>query len=90
MKPGEGMRDAVKREVLEEVGLEIDVGNVVWVGEIITDDTHIVLIDFEAVVTGGRLSPGDDAEDAEWVPRHRLGHYRLTPTMLELMETIRP
>ena len=43
---GETLRQAAQREVLEETGLVVDIGRVVWVGEHISDESHIVLIDF--------------------------------------------
>ncbi|MDX1468430.1 MAG: NUDIX domain-containing protein [Acidimicrobiia bacterium] len=88
VRRGEAIRETGRREVFEETGLEVEVGDVVWVGEIISDDTHIVLIDLDGVVTGGRLEAGDDAQDAAWVHRDRLGDYELTPTMAELIEAV--
>ena len=90
VRAGERLREAARREALEETGLEVEVGEAIWVGEIISADGHLVLIDFAATVTGGSLSPGDDAEAAEWVHRDRLGRYALTPTMVELIERVWP
>lgn len=88
VEQGETMRDAARRETAEETGLEVDVGEVVWVGEVIEAGFHLVLIDFAATVTGGELAPADDADDARWVPIEVAASYPLTPTMHELVDTL--
>ena len=79
------MQEAVMREMLEETGLEVDVGDVVWVGELIEDDTHLVLLDFEATWTGGDLRAGDDADEAAWVRLSEAESLPLTRTMYSLI-----
>lgn len=90
VRPGEPMREAARREMLEETGLEVEVGDVVWVGEYIEDAHHLVLIDFAGVRTGGELRPGDDADQARWVPLAEAADYPLTLTMYDLVDTLRP
>lgn len=85
---GERLRDAARRETLEETGLEVEIGEVIWVGEHIDDEHHIVLIDFSGKVIGGALRAADDADDARWVPIERATNYDLTPTMYDLMDTL--
>ncbi len=72
VKVGESLIEALKREVEEEVGLKIDVGDVACVSEEIIEENgrirfHYVIIDFFAEVVGGELKPNSDALDAKWV-----------------------
>lgn len=86
---GEAMRDAARREVAEETGLDVEVGEVVWVGEALGEDHHIVLIDFRGTLLGGEMGAGDDADDVRWVPLDEASQYPLTPTMYALVDTLR-
>lgn len=85
---GEGMRRAARREVAEETGLEVEVGGVVWVGEFIEGDHHIVLVDFSGMVVGGELRAADDADEVRWVPLESVAEYPLTETMYDLLDTL--
>lgn len=67
LEPGETLRAAVAREVLEETGLEVEVGELVEVIERMGDGWHYVILDYLARVTGGALRAGDDVSDARWV-----------------------
>lgn len=88
VKLGEPLKVAARREIVEETGLEIEVGEVIWVGEVLEEEHHLVLIDFDGVVTGGDLQASDDAEEARWVPLEEASSYPLTLTMYDLIETL--
>ena len=82
---GESLDQAVRREVLEETGLEVRVLEFAGAFERITKDDgeavqyHYVLLDYLCEIVGGALAAGDDAAEAEWVSRAALKHRSLTP-----------
>lgn len=68
IEPGETDQQAVAREVLEETGLTVECRRLLGTAQIpATGGTVIEVSDYLAVVTGGRLVAGDDADDARWV-----------------------
>ena len=85
---GERLTEAAAREVREETGLHVEVGELIWAGEHISDQVHIVLIDFLGTLIGGDLAAGDDADRAEWVPLENAADYPLTETMYELVAVL--
>lgn len=85
---GERLTEAAAREVREETGLLVEVGQLIWAGEHISDQVHIVLIDFLGTLIGGNLAAGDDADRAEWVPLEQAVDFPLTETMYELVAVL--
>ena len=86
---GETMEGAVRREVLEETGLVVEVGDPVWIGDILDPADppayHYTVVDFAAFVVGGELEAGDDAADARWVALAEVRDLPLTPSMIEML-----
>ncbi len=70
---GEKLRDGIAREVLEETGLIVQVGEVLDVFDSIFPDAegktqyHYVLIDFVCYPKAGTLQASSDVSDAKWV-----------------------
>ncbi len=91
---GETLEAAVRRETLEETGLEVETLGIVEVLDKIVSENgrtryHYVLIDFLCSVQGGILRAGSDAEDVRWVRHDELnshGIYRLAPATIKVIE----
>lgn len=82
---GESAREAVVREVAEETGLAVVCGPLLGWFEVIDDDHHYVILDFEVTVIGGDLTAGSDAAEAEWVPLADVCERRLTDGLAEFL-----
>jgi len=92
VETGERLEDAIRREVLEETGLEVQPVALVEVFERIMTDAeerveyHYVLLDYHCTVQGGALKAGDDVSRAEWVERTALGGRQVTSGTIPVIE----
>ena len=70
---GETLREAARREVREECGIEIQVAELLDTFEVLQRDDagrlqyHYVIIDFAAEYVGGDVHAASDVLDARWV-----------------------
>jgi ADP-ribose pyrophosphatase len=89
---GETLEAGLAREMLEETGLEVEVGPVVDVFDRILLDPernvryHYVLIDYLCRPVGGALNYGSDVAAAELADPADLARYRLTPKAASVIE----
>lgn len=82
----EYLSDALRREVREETGLDVEVGELAGFFEVIGDDAHYVIMDFLATYTGAdEPRPGDDVDLARWVPLDDIASLECTPRFVELL-----
>ncbi len=93
-KLGETVAEAARREILEETGLAVEVGEVLAVVDLIERDGlrvryHYTLIDFSAEVQGPDLRPGGDAADARWFTREEVQGLGLWSETLRIIELAR-
>jgi ADP-ribose pyrophosphatase YjhB (NUDIX family) len=87
---GEPVEVAVRREVREETGLEIEVERVALVIDRIERDEeglvryHYVIVDYLARPAGGSLAAGDDADGALWATLADLDRLEMTEPAREI------
>jgi 8-oxo-dGTP diphosphatase len=92
---GESLADAARREVLEETGVTVDLGDVIATVDSIERDAdgrvryHYTLVDFAAEAQTVVLAPGDDAADARWFEPHQIQGLGLWSETLRIIELAR-
>jgi 8-oxo-dGTP diphosphatase len=80
---GESLEAALRRELMEETGLDVEPLGIIEVFDRIFRrgrrvQYHFVIVDYVCRLRGGRLRPASDVLDARWVRREELGKYHLT------------
>lgn len=92
LEVGETLQQGLARELLEETGLEVDVGPVVDVFDRISRDAdgrvqyHYVLVDFVCRAVGGSLRPGSDVSEAALADPADLDRFALTSKTRDVIE----
>lgn len=88
---GETVREAARREVLEEAGIEVEVTQLLDVVDSLTRDPtggvayHYTLVDFLAEWRTGAPRAGDDAAEAIWADPRALDDYKLWDETLRVI-----
>lgn len=84
VETGERLEEAVRREVREETGLEIEIVRLIEIFERIMRDEngspeyHYVLMDYLCRPAGGILCAADDASGVAWVGANDLAKLKIT------------
>jgi 8-oxo-dGTP diphosphatase len=81
---GESIQEGVRRELLEETGIEVRVGGLIEVFDRIFRDAagniqyHFVIVDYLCEKISGEAKPASDVTDTAWVREEDLWNYKLT------------
>jgi 8-oxo-dGTP diphosphatase len=92
VETGEKLEGAIRREVTEETGLDIEPYSMFEIFERIIPDAqgkseyHYVLIDYLCRRVAGVAAPASDVSRVEWVAEQNLREYRLTEGTLDVIE----
>ena len=92
---GETLQECVAREILEETGITIKVGDCVYVFDYVERDEggkikyHFVVVDFVGEYISGEPRGADDAEDAGWFKPEELSKLPVAKNTLAALEEIR-
>ena len=89
---GETLEEGVRRELWEETGLEVCVGELIEAFERIFPDAegrleyHFVILDYLCEPMSGVARAGSDVTDVAWAREEDLETYALTPTATRILQ----
>lgn len=92
---GERIEKALKREIKEELKIEIEVQDLLAIKEYIERNKgrnfkwHYILLDYKCRIISGVPHPSSDVEKVYWVEPNEFAELDLTQTTQELLETKR-
>ncbi|KEO82517.1 (deoxy)nucleoside triphosphate pyrophosphohydrolase [Tumebacillus flagellatus] len=84
---GEDPRAGLAREIREELGIEIEVGDVLEVVSHTYEDRHVVLMGYSCRCRSGELQKLD-VQDVRWVQPDELLSYDLAPADVPIVEKL--
>lgn len=87
---GETMEEALKREVLEETGIDINITRLAGAYDLIVRNEknieyHYVIIEFMAEALSDEIKAGSDALECRWVPLAEITKLDVTPTVMNCL-----
>jgi len=94
LKLGETLQECAAREILEETGVTIKVGDCVYVFDFIERDDekkikfHFVIIDFAAEYVAGVPKGADDALEARWLSAAELQELPVSQNTIKALSSL--
>ncbi len=89
---GETIAEGVRRELREETGLDVRVGELleaferIFPGAADRPQYHFVILDYLCEAMGGNPSPGGDASEVTLVAEDDLARYALSPAVTRILQ----
>jgi 8-oxo-dGTP diphosphatase len=89
---GESLREAVRRELEEETGLEVRVHDLIEAFDRVTMDAdgkcryHFVILDYLCERISGEARANSDVVDVAWAREEELDRFSLTPTATRVVK----
>jgi 8-oxo-dGTP diphosphatase len=89
---GEMLHAALRREVLEETALEIEIAGLAGWREVLPGTSgggHYLIMSFAARWVRGEPVLNDELDDCRWLPPETLGELRVTDGLAEIIRSAR-
>jgi len=86
VESGESIKEAVKREALEELGIEVELEKPL--GRFTYESRQKLIFLCQCKIVSGEITPGSDVDRAEWVARENFHKYPQRAAMKAIMKTI--
>ncbi len=89
IKPGEDPRKCLKREIKEEMDLEVRVGDIFEISSNVYDKIkHVVLLGFHCYYVSGKIKK-KDVNDYRWVTLKEMEKFDITEADIPLIEALK-
>lgn len=90
---GETLEEAVRREVKEETNLDVEVGKLAGLTDLIVKKDgvltwHYVLINYFATALDGEPVAATDVSECRWVKLSDLANYDVTKTLIDRLQQL--
>jgi len=86
---GEEPRTCLKREIIEELDIDIDVGDVFEISTNVYGDVkHVILLGFHCDYLSGEIAK-KDIQDFKWLSLEEMGDFDITEADLPLIEALK-
>jgi mutator protein MutT len=87
VESGETPEECLKRELLEEFGIEVEIRDLIGNSEFDYGDKHIRLLGYRAQHLSGEFQLHDH-DDMKWIRLEEFAHYDFAPADLPLIDTL--
>ena len=84
---GESEQACLKRELKEELGIEVSVGEFIEESHYIYEHGEFILRAYEAIITGGKIELSVH-DDSVWVDPEKLQDYKLAPADIPIAKKL--
>ncbi|HPA17492.1 MAG TPA: NUDIX domain-containing protein [Verrucomicrobiae bacterium] len=88
LDPGEDFAEGLVREVFEETGLQVALGDFVGASSFEMQKVRVVLLCMEARVVGGTLRVSEEHDESAWVPMEELPNWTVVEPMKPVIQAL--